>query len=178
MSDEAQGVAGFGPVVNRLLQACLRAAIVLVGVIVAGQIVIVLLRYGVRTGSLALQDLVSYSFALLICLAVPLAMGSERHVRVDVFRQGMAPRPGRWIERLGMLLLAIPAFAMIGALAWPLLAESWRVREGSAETGGLPGLFLVRSGILVMAALIILQALLAVLSPDQRHTGRSGADER
>ena len=105
-------------------------------------------------------------------------MGSERHVRVDVFRQGMAPRPGRWIERLGMLLLAIPAFAMIGALAWPLLAESWRVREGSAETGGLPGLFLVRSGILVMAALIILQALLAALSPDQRHTGRSGADER
>ncbi len=43
-------------------------------------------------------------------------------------------------------------------ISWQYVAASWSVFEGSREAGGLPAVFLLKSLILVMAALLSLQA--------------------
>ena len=39
------------------------------------------------------------------------------------------------------------------------MARSWRLFEGSANVGGMPGLFILKSFIIVFAALVGLQGL-------------------
>ena len=41
--------------------------------------------------------------------------------------------------------------------------SSWQVMEGSREAGGLPGVFLLKSLILVMPVLMVLQTLAGLL---------------
>ncbi len=43
-------------------------------------------------------------------------------------------------------------------VSWQYIVDSWVVLEGSREAGGLPGVFLLKSLILLMTALISLQA--------------------
>ena len=43
------------------------------------------------------------------------------------------------------------------------MADSWSIREGSREAGGIEGVYLLKSMILVMAALLVLQGIASVL---------------
>ena len=42
------------------------------------------------------------------------------------------------------------------------MIDSWGVLEGSREAGGLPAVFLLKSLILVMAVMLMLQALVQI----------------
>ncbi len=42
--------------------------------------------------------------------------------------------------------------------SWQYIIDSWVVLEGSREAGGLPGVFLLKSLILLMTTLLSLQA--------------------
>ncbi|MEZ5806412.1 MAG: TRAP transporter small permease subunit [Zhengella sp.] len=144
---------------DRLHRFTLGLCLTLFAVMFVGQIVIVLLRYVMGIGFLELQDAVIYAFACLVVLTIPLAMRNDRHVRVDVLREGQSPRARRLTDRAGHLVFTLPVFLLVAMDAWPLVSASWAIREGSLETGGLPGLFLVKSAVLVMCVLVILQAL-------------------
>jgi TRAP-type mannitol/chloroaromatic compound transport system permease small subunit len=65
-------------------------------------------------------------------------------------------------------------------ISWSYIATSWSVFEGSREAGGLPGVFILKSLILVMTALLSLQALTQVarniniiLLPDISNTSNN-----
>ncbi len=137
--------------------------LVCAGVLLAAQIAIVLLRYMMGVGFLELQDLVTYAFSVLVVLAVPLAYWNGRHVRVDVLSNLISPRAFRTVDRLGALLLILPVFSMLVYNAWPLVTNSFSILEGSRETGGLGGLFLVKGAVIVMCVLVILVALATIL---------------
>jgi TRAP-type mannitol/chloroaromatic compound transport system permease small subunit len=47
-------------------------------------------------------------------------------------------------------------------ISWAYVIDSWTVLEGSREAGGLPAVFLLKSLILVMALMLILQALVQI----------------
>lgn len=128
-------------------------------IVFLGQLSMVLMRYLLGIGFLEIQDAVNYAFAALVALSIALSFDADRHVRVDVFRQRWSEKTNRWIDRLGDLLLTLPVFGLMAWAAFPLVRSSWTVLEGSAETGGLPGVFLVKTFLLILPALMVLVAL-------------------
>ena len=44
-------------------------------------------------------------------------------------------------------------------LLWPYASRAWAIGEGSRETGGIPFVFLLKSSIPLLAALMLLQGI-------------------
>ena len=153
-----------------------RVAVALIVLLLAVEICIVTLRYVFGLGFIELQDLGLYVFGTFILLAIPYALNRDRHVRVDIFRDAYGPRWRRVIECLGVLLLLSPVFVATLWFVWPDIRFSWSIREGSVETGGLPGLFLVKTALPVVCVLMILVGL-NILLANLRSSG-AGDDSR
>lgn len=132
---------------------------VFAAIVFFGQLAMVLMRYLLGVGFLEIQDAVTYAFAALVALSVAVSFEADKHVRVDVFRQNWSERANRLIDRAGDLVLALPVFALMLWTGFPLVRSSWEILEGSPETGGLPGLFVVKTCLLVLPALIVLLVL-------------------
>lgn len=143
---------------------------VFLGLLVLGQLAVVILRYVFGMGFIELQDAVAYAFAALVVLALPVAWAEDAHVRVDVLRVGQGPRTREWTDRVGVVLLLIPFFALTIWHVWPAISYSWSIHEGSVETGGLPGLYLVKTCLPLACVLMILQGV-AGLVAGGRHDG-------
>ena len=143
-------------ILHRLTRTVCIAAL---AVIVVGQLAVVILRYGFGIGFLELQDAVAYAFAALVVLGLPVALYDDAHVRVDVFREGQSLRTRAWFDLSGLVLFLLPVFGLTLWHVWPDITYSWSIREGSIETGGLPGFFLVKSCLPVACGLMILQGV-------------------
>lgn len=129
----------------------------------AAVLIIVILRYGFGMGFIELQDGAAYLFAALVILSVPVCLVQQGHVRVEVFSERLGERYRRGADLAALFLFLIPVFALLIWAYWPDVIYSWSIREASVETGGLPGLFLLKTTLPVAAALTILQGIAAVL---------------
>ena len=159
-------IAAFAASVDRVTRfACL----VLTGIVFAALLGVVVLRYVFGMGFLELQDAASYAFAALVVLGIPVAYRADAHVRVDIFRAGMAPRAARRFDIAAYFLLVIPIFGITLWQVWPDIAYAWSIREGSRETGGLAGYFLVKTMLPLACVLMLFQGLVLVIT-------RSGGD--
>ncbi|NNL06643.1 MAG: TRAP transporter small permease subunit, partial [Gammaproteobacteria bacterium] len=67
------------------------------------------------------------------------------------------------IDLCGSVFLLLPLTGFIAWVSWEYVADSWQVLEGSREAGGLPGVYLLKSFILVMAVLLVIQAIANIL---------------
>jgi len=105
-----------------------------------------------------LQESVVYVHAAIIVLGVGWTLSENRHVRIDALKLRMSGRFQRLIERVG-LIATVGASAIIIALSWGFVAASWRVLEGSREVGGLPGLFALKTLVLLLFGLLGIAAL-------------------
>ena len=124
---------------------------------------VVVLRYVFDLGWIAMQDAINALHAVLFLVAAAYTLKYDEHVRVDIFYQKLTIRGRAWIDFLGGLLVLLPVCIFIFWISWVYVSESWRVLESSSETGGLPGVYLLKSVILLMAALLILQGLALIL---------------
>ncbi|MDH5484653.1 MAG: TRAP transporter small permease subunit [Gammaproteobacteria bacterium] len=124
---------------------------------------VVFLRYAFDTGWIALQESVSYMHALVFLIGAAYTLKYDEHVRVDIVYSRLGTRGKAWINLLGSLFILLPVMAFIIWVSWEYVFESWAVLESSGETGGLPGIFLLKSCILLMSALLILQAIAQLL---------------
>ncbi|MEZ5537970.1 MAG: TRAP transporter small permease subunit [Thiolinea sp.] len=141
------------------LWVCMTALTVLTGVV----LLIVVLRYGFGVGFIELQDAAAYAFAVLLIFAVPVTLARAGHVRVDIFAERLGAGYLRKLDAFGLVFMLIPVFGLL-IWAWlPSLTYAWSIQEASVETGGLPGLYLVKSALPVAAALTIVQGIAAVL---------------
>ncbi len=120
---------------------------------------IVVMRYAFDLGWIALQESVTYMHTLVFMLGAAYTLKHNEHVRVDIFYQRFSVRGKAWVDCLGSLFLLLPVSVFIGWGSWEYVADSWEVFEGSRHSGGLPGLFLLKSCILLMSALLILQGV-------------------
>ena len=134
-----------------------------VGFLLTSQLCIVILRYGFGIGYLQLQDFSNYVFASLVTLSLPVALALDRHVRVDVLREHQTARQRHRLDVAGVVLLLIPVFSLSIYLVYPDILYAWQIREGSRETGGLGGVFLVKTLFPVSCVLIILQGIALLL---------------
>jgi TRAP-type mannitol/chloroaromatic compound transport system permease small subunit len=118
---------------------------------------VVVLRYVFESGSIALQESVTYLHAVVFMLCAAYTLKHDAHVRVDIFYQRASARTRAWVDLLGTLLLLLPVCAFILASSLDYVASSWSILEGSQESGGLDGVFLLKTTIPVMAGLLLLQ---------------------
>lgn len=130
-------------------------------VLVAG--VVVALRYFFGIGWIWLQETVTWMHGAVFMLAAAYTLSMDEHVRVDVLYRRLTPRGQAIVETLGVLLLLLPTCGWILWSAWDYVASSWQFREASLETGGLPGLFLLKSLIVLAPVLIALEGVALVI---------------
>lgn len=123
---------------------------------------IVILRYGFNLGWIWLQESVTYLHALIFMVAAAWAFQTDDHVRVDIFYRARSPHYRSTVDLLGTLLLLIPFSIFLLIISWDYVAASWATREASREAGGLPLVWALKSLILVLPALLLLQSLSTV----------------
>jgi len=124
---------------------------------------IVFLRYGFNIGSIAAQEAVIYMHGTLFMLGVAYTLKVDGHVRVDIFYQRFSARTQAWINSLGGIVFLLPLCAFILGISWSYVTESWAIRESSAEAGGIPAIFLLKSLVPLMAINLFCQGLAEVL---------------
>lgn len=121
------------------------------------QLGVVLGRYVFGVGSVWAQESIVYLHALLFMLLAGYALAQDQHVRVDIFYRTAHPRTKAWINLLGTLVFLFPFCVMIFITSWPYVGQAWSILEGSRETQGIPGVFVLKTGILVFAGLLVVQ---------------------
>ena len=124
---------------------------------------VVVLRYLFSTGSIALQESITYLHAALFMLGAAWTLKQDGHVRVDIFYSKQNRRTRAWTDLLGTLLLLFPVCGFILYSSLDYVAASWSVQEGSQEAGGLDAVFLLKTAIPVMAVLLMLQGCAIIL---------------
>ena len=125
--------------------------------------VIVLMRYGFNTGSIAAQEAVIYLHGALFMLGSAEALKSGSHVRVDIFYRRFSERTRAWVNSLGGVVFLLPLCVFIFAISWDYVLESWAIREASPDAGGIPAVFLLKTLIPLMAVVLFLQGLAETL---------------
>lgn len=141
-------------------------------VMVGVMFLVVVLRYVFDTGYIALQESVTWMHALVFMLGAAYTLKYDAHVRVDVLYRNWSSRRQAWANLLGVLFLLLPVCMLIIWQSADYVARSWRVFEASGETGGLPGVFLLKTAIPVTALLLLLQGIALALRSALTLAGR------
>lgn len=140
---------------------------------------IVIVRAVSGINSIAAQELVTYFHATLIMLACTYTLAEQDHVRVDIFYRQFSPRAKAWVDLAGNLLFLLPLGITICAISWDFVLTSWALKEGSADAGGLPAVYWLKTLLLLNGAMLALYALsdslqqLAMLTPNSTTTGEA-----
>lgn len=130
-----------------------------------------LTRYtGVALSSNAWFDLQWYMFSIIFLLGAAYGLNHDVHVRVDVMYSRATPRLRAWIDIAGTVLFIMPFCVMMLVTSWPAVRNSWMVREGSPDPGGLAR-YPVKTLLLVCFTLLLLQALSQVIKRGAQLAG-------
>lgn len=121
--------------------------------------VMVSLRYGMNMGWVWMQESITYMHAAVFMLAIAWVLQVDAHVRVDIFYRDAGPRRQAIINLAGTALFLLPFCVFLIIIGWEYVAASWSLRESSREAGGLPYVYLLKTLILAMPALLLVQAL-------------------
>lgn len=122
-------------------------------------VVVVVLRYAFDQGAILLQESVIYLHGIVVMLGIPYALKENAHVRVDLLYSRWSQRTQTLIDVCGHVLFLIPVSLFILLHTWDYVGASWRIREGSPEVGGIPGVFVLKSLLPLLAIMLILQGV-------------------
>lgn len=142
--------------INRVLGEAL-SWLALVCVLVCFTLVVQ--RYFFHVSHLWMQDLYVWVSGAMFTGVAGFALLRQDHVRVDIFYSTASRRGKAIADLIGVVLFLLPFMYVVANYAWPFVLRSWRLYEGSANIGGMPGLFILKSFILVFAAVVTLQGL-------------------
>lgn len=139
-----------------------RAASWLVLVIVVLMAGNVLLRYMFSYGTVWAQELEWHLLAPLILFGMSYALLHGEHVRVDVLYAGFSPRRKLYVDLLSAVLCVLISVIII-VLSLKYVQQAWVINEQSADPGGLPYRWLLKSLIPFGFFILILQSLASAL---------------
>lgn len=140
-------------------------------------LVVVVTRYFLQIGSIALQESVTYLHAMIFLLGIGFTLQHGGHVRVDIFYRQFAPRRKALVDFCGGIFFLMPVSVLIFYASWDYVWASWAIRETSAENNGLPFIYLLKTLMLLMPALLFLQGLSEILKSVLTLMGHSDALE-
>jgi len=140
------------------------------------QALVVLQRYIFGINFIWMQESVTYMHGLLFMLAAGYTLLHGGHVRVDIFYRDAPDKTKALIDFIGSYIFIFPVMILILILSFPYVRLSWMVKEGSLETSGIQGIYLLKAVILVFAALLLLQGLSLAVRTALILTGRQKSD--
>ena len=108
--------------------------ILIMTLISAGNAVV---RFAFNYSSNGLLEIQWYLFAAVFLLCSPYTLQKNEHVRIDVLSGKLSPRGLAVIDIIGTLFFLLPMVIVILWLSLPLIAESYKINEMSANAGGL-----------------------------------------
>jgi TRAP-type mannitol/chloroaromatic compound transport system permease small subunit len=120
---------------------------------------VVVQRYAFRTSFVWMQDLYVWLSGAMFTGVAGFALLRDDHVRVDIFYRPLSVRGKAIADLIGVSVFLLPFVGVVATYGWEFVARSWRLQEASANFGGMPGLFILKSFILVFCALVGLQGL-------------------
>lgn len=178
MQGVIRALSAFARFVDGLNHRLGRALAWLTLVMVVVTFTVVVLRYGFNIGWIAMQESVMYLHSFVFMGAAGYTLLHNNHVRVDVFYNKMSDRGRAWVNLLGGLFLLLPVFSFILWMSWDYVLRSWKLLEDSPETGGLPFVYILKSAIVLLAVVMILQGLSQIARNAVFLLGREDEDHR
>jgi TRAP-type mannitol/chloroaromatic compound transport system permease small subunit len=163
VNEQAQAPAVRLGFLRRFIELCGQMVAWLTLVMVLLTFTIVILRYGFNLGWIWLQESLTYLHVAVFTVVAAWALQLDGHVRVDIFYAGMSEQKRALVDLAGTLLFLVPLCIFILVIAWPYVANSWKLLETSREAGGLPLVFLLKSLIMVMPVLLLAQAFINIM---------------
>lgn len=112
---------------------------------------VVTLRYFFNTGWVWLQELCLYLHAYTFLMGCAYTLRKNKHVRVDVFYNSLSKKR---VNFFGALIFGFPFFILIFYTSLGFTIQSWKWLEKSADSGGLPFVFILKTFIPVFALLL------------------------
>ena len=134
---------------------------------------VVLLRFVLGLGWVWMQEIVNYLHAYIFMVGAAYTLRHGSHVRVDIFYRALSPKGKAWIDLLGSLLLLLPVCGFIFFASWNDVISSWQHLEPSQRTDGLSFAYILKSSMLLMPALLILQGIAMVLKNGLLLSGKT-----
>jgi len=126
-------------------------------------VLVVITRYFLGLGSIALQESVTYLHCLVFMMGIAFTLKHDGHVRVDIFYRRFSPKRKALVNLIGGLLFLIPFCLLIFFTSWDYVLASWVIRETSAENNGLPFIYLLKTLMLLMPATLVLQGIAEII---------------
>jgi len=124
----------------------------------------VIMRYLFDDVSIGMQELEWHLFAAMFMFGIGYTLKEDGHVRVDVFYDNFSPTVKAWVNILGSVLLALPITLLIIYYGYGYAFEAYEMNEGSADPGGLPHRWIIRSVIPLSSVFVVLCLLQVVLT--------------
>ncbi len=163
----SQGAARFLTASADVITLINRSVGALMGVVVIIMVInvfaLVMMRYGFSFSRVWMQETYVWMHAAVFMLGAGYALAANAHVRIDVISRRYSPRGRAIMELAGVAFLATPFIWFIYTRSLPFVQRSWRIQEKSAEAGGLPALYLLKSVIVVFCVLMAIQLFASVL---------------
>ncbi len=152
-------LANLARIIDTLNERVGRAVSWLALFIVVVQFTVVVLRYVFGIGSIFMQESIVYMHAIVFLIAAGYTLFHEGHVRIDIFYSRADAKRKAMVDLAGAVFFLLPMCVLIFLISWPYVSRSWRVLEVSQEGSGIPGVFLLKTVILIYAVLLFLQGL-------------------
>ncbi|MDF1857092.1 TRAP transporter small permease subunit [Pseudooceanicola sp.] len=124
---------------------------------------VVVQRYLFGVSYLWLRDLYIWLNGAMFTGVAGFALARGGHVRVDIFYRPASVRRKAVIDLFGVLVFLLPFMVVVVVYSWPFVTRSWSYWEGSSNVGGMPGLFVLKSFIIVFSVLVALQGIAMAL---------------
>ncbi|MBF0303446.1 MAG: TRAP transporter small permease subunit [Desulfamplus sp.] len=119
----------------------------------------VLMRYVLRNGSIAIQELQWHIFSVIFLIGAAFTLKRDGHVRVDILYMKLNRKTKAWIDFLCTFIFLIPFCIVIIYSAKMFIMSSWAIREISPDPGGLPFRYILKAMIPAGFVLLILQGI-------------------
>ena len=94
-------------------------------------------RFVFNYSSNGLREIQWYLFAAVFLLCAAYTLQKNEHVRIDVLSGKFSPRGQAVIDIIGTVFFLLPMVIAVLWLSLPLVAESYKIQEYSANAGGL-----------------------------------------
>ena len=132
-------------------------------ILVALVIIVVLSRYLLGIGSIAIQESVAYVHAVIFMLGLAFTLQRGGHVRVDIFYRDFSARRKAIVDLIGTVIFLLPFCGLILFGSWDYVMASWSIKESSSETGGIAAVYLLKTLMLFMPITLALQGLAQII---------------
>ena len=127
----------------------------------------VIMRYFFNDVSIGMQELEWHLFAAMFMFGIAYTLKEDAHVRVDIFYDVMSAKKKAVINIVGSLFFALPITLIIFYYGYSYAFDAYSMGEGSADPGGLPYRWIVRSVIPLSSLFLMFRRFASCIVPKE-----------